>query len=72
MSRLMTRSVIRDELRERFGLNVPDHQLAYLLRARNIEPQARAGNSHVYAPEVVDRLASEIRRLDRDRGIVHA
>ena len=48
-------------------LGCPVHRVNYILRSRDIRPAARAGNLGVYQRSDVDRIASEIRRIDRER-----
>ena len=45
-------------------LNEPTHRVHYVLLSRSIEPVAKAGNSYVYAETVIDRVRSELRRID--------
>lgn len=49
-------------------LGVPVHRVEYVLRARRIEPAGRAGNAYVYSDADVDRIASELRRMDAERS----
>jgi DNA-binding transcriptional MerR regulator len=48
-------------------LGVPIHRVEYLIRSRNLQPVSRAGNLRVFAESDVDRIASELRRMDADR-----
>lgn len=44
------------------------HQIEYLIRSRQIEPIQRAGNLRVFAPEVVDMLKDELRKIEKRRA----
>jgi len=48
-------------------LGVPLHRVLYVVRARSIKPVGWAGNSRVFAESDVQRIASELARIDRDR-----
>ena len=48
-------------------LGVPIHRVEYVLRTRDIAPLAMAGNARIYAESDVDRVASELHRIDADR-----
>lgn len=51
-------------------LGEPIHRIEYIIRARNIAPIVRAGNVRVFSDANVDRIASELRRINNDkRGI---
>jgi hypothetical protein len=51
-------------------LGEPVHRIEYVLRTRNIRPRAIAGNCRVYAEEDVERIATEMQRIDsrKDAG----
>ena len=49
-------------------LQVPLHRVAYVIRARGIEPVVRAGNARVFKEADVAHIAGEIRRIDEERG----
>lgn len=49
-------------------LGVPLHRVEYIVRARNIRPSGRAGNARVFTEADVDHIASELRRIDAERG----
>jgi DNA-binding transcriptional MerR regulator len=51
-------------------LNVPIHRIEYVIRARRICAAGKAGNAYIYSDADVDRIASELRRLERDRAEV--
>ena len=46
----------------------PLHRVEYIIRARNIRPSGRAGNARVFTDADVDRIASELKRIDTERG----
>jgi hypothetical protein len=48
-------------------LGQPVHRIAYVIRSRNIEPLATAGNSRVFSEASVEHIASELRRIESDR-----
>jgi hypothetical protein len=52
-------------------LGVPLHRVEYVIRSRRIEPTGKAGNAYVYSDADVDRIASELRRIERDREVLH-
>lgn len=54
------------EIARRIG--APIHRVEYIIRARNIRPSAVAGNVRVFSEADVNRIASEIRRIDSQRG----
>lgn len=47
---------------------VPIHRVEYVIRSRHILPIGKAGNSLIYNSEAVERIASELRRIDEERG----
>ncbi len=49
-------------------LGEPIHRIEYCIRARGIEPAAVAGNVRVFTDTDVARIASELRRIDDERG----
>lgn len=49
-------------------LNEPVHRIEYILRSRGIRAESRAGNCRVFSATAVDRIASEIRRIDSEKG----
>ena len=52
---------------------VPLHRVLYVIRSRNIRPVGTAGNARVFDEAAVSWIASELRRIDKDRqGGVHA
>lgn len=54
------------EIARRIGR--PVHSVEYLIRARNIKPCAIAGNARVFDEAAVQQIASELQRIDRERG----
>jgi len=48
-------------------LGVPVHRVRYVIESRGIEPSGRAGNARVFSDADVDRIASELRRIERER-----
>ena len=50
-------------------LGIPTHRVNYIVRTRGIRPASRAGMAHIYNEADVERIASEARRIDEDRGI---
>ncbi len=42
----------------------PLHKVEYVIRSRNIEPAGRAGTARVFSDAAVERIASELRRID--------
>jgi hypothetical protein len=53
------------EIARRLGVEL--HRVEYVLRTRDISPCSRAGNALVYTQEDLDRVASELRRIDAER-----
>lgn len=49
-------------------LGEPIHRIEYIITARKIEPSGRAGNLRVFNEADVDRIASELRRINAERG----
>ncbi|MFH1924152.1 MAG: MerR family transcriptional regulator [Planctomycetota bacterium] len=49
-------------------LGEPVHRVEYVIRSRNIPPVATAGNARIFSEAAVDRIASELRRIDEERG----
>lgn len=45
-------------------LGVPLHKVEYVIRARRIEAAGRAGNARVFTDADVDRIFSELRRME--------
>lgn len=49
-------------------LNEPLHRIEYVIRARGIVPISRAGNARIFSDTDVQFIASELRRIDEERG----
>ncbi|MCA9125095.1 MAG: hypothetical protein KDB11_33195 [Planctomycetales bacterium] len=49
-------------------LDVPIHRVEYVIRTRHIEPTLIAGGRHFYSEASVQRIGSEIKRIDEERG----
>jgi hypothetical protein len=45
-------------------LGEPIHRIEYVLRTRNSCPSGLAGNCRVYAKRDVERIATELQRID--------
>jgi DNA-binding transcriptional MerR regulator len=50
---------------ERLGR--PIHAISYVIRSRGISPSGRAGNARVFSEAAIQRIASELRRIEKDR-----
>ena len=48
-------------------LNQPLHRVEYVIRARGIRAVGVAGNARVFSDAAVDRIESELRRMDEER-----
>ncbi len=48
-------------------LGEPLHRVAYVIRSRNLQPVARAGNARVFDEAGVNFIRSELRRIDEER-----
>ena len=48
-------------------LRVPVHRVGYVIDSRGIRPVGWAGNAKVFSEVDVDHIASELRRMDRER-----
>lgn len=46
----------------------PIHCIQYVIRTRNIRPMKRAGNVRIFSDADATYIASELRRIDADRG----
>jgi len=46
----------------------PQHRVEYILKTRNVKPACRAGNLRIYAEHDLAFIASELRRIDEERG----
>lgn len=54
------------EIAQRYG--VPLHRIEYLVKARGIEPTARAGHIRVFSEADVGRIGKELDRVDERMG----
>ena len=54
------------EIARRF--DVPAHRIEYVVDSRGIEPVGVAGHVRVFDEPAVTRIASELRRIERDRN----
>ena len=54
------------EIAQRFG--VPVHQVVYVIDSRRILPVGWAGNAKVFSEASVHHIASELARIERDKG----
>ena len=54
------------EIARRIGK--PVHRIEYVIRSRGIQPSGRAGNARVFTDADVERIASELRRIDAEKG----
>jgi hypothetical protein len=57
------------EIARRVG--VPIHRVEYVIRTRNIHPTGWAGNARVFTDAEVAYIASELRRIDEEKGVEH-
>ncbi len=71
MAPLLTLGLIERELRKR-GLDAPRHAVQYVLRTRRIEPISKAGTAYIYPDGTVERVESELKRIERDRSPILA
>ncbi len=49
-------------------LGEPVHRIEYVIRSRNILPSGRAGNVRVFTDLDIDRIGSELHRIDAEKG----
>ena len=49
-------------------LDRPLHCIEYVIRSRGIRPIGKAGNSRVFDEGSIQRISSELRRMDAERG----
>jgi len=52
-------------------LECPLHQVMYLIKTRNVQPVARAGNCRVFSPEVIPLLRKELTMLGKRKSLNH-
>jgi hypothetical protein len=48
-------------------LKQPIHRVEYVIRSRRIQPAGVAGNARIFSEPDVQRIANELKRIDRDR-----
>ena len=51
-------------------LGVPLHRVEYVILSRNLRPSGRAGNARVFSEADVAHIASELRRIDEQKGVI--
>lgn len=49
-------------------LKRPLHRIEYLIRSRGLQPCGRAGNARIFSEDQVDYIASELSRIEAERG----
>lgn len=49
-------------------LSEPTWRVEYIIRFRNVRPAGRAGNARVFDDAAAEFIASELRRIDREKG----
>ena len=49
-------------------LGEPLHRIEYIIRARTIQPASRAGHVRIFTEADVERIGSELRRIDAEKG----
>ncbi len=49
-------------------LSEPVHRIEYVIRSRGIRPSGLAGVARVFTDSDVERIASELRRIDAEKG----
>ncbi len=53
-------------------LSVPLHRVEYVLRTRGqLRPQGRVGNARIYNESDLQFIASELRRIDAEKGVAN-
>ena len=50
-------------------LGEPVHRIEYVIRTRGLKPVSRAGHAGIYSEADVQYIASELRRIDAERGV---
>jgi DNA-binding transcriptional MerR regulator len=53
------------EIARRNGVSV--HKVEYVIRSRNMQPAARAGNARVFGAEDVERIGAELRCIAAEK-----
>jgi len=51
-------------------LDVPLHRVEYIILSRNLRPSGWAGNARVFTEADVAHIASELRRIDEQKGVI--
>jgi hypothetical protein len=54
------------EISRRIGY--PVHRVEYVIRTRDVKPIGRAGTARIFSDSDVQYIASELRRIDAERG----
>ena len=49
-------------------LGEPVHRIEYVIESREIQPCGWAGNARIFSEADVSRIASELARIDTDKG----
>jgi hypothetical protein len=52
-------------------LRVPLHPVEYVILSRNLHPCGWAGNARIFSEADVAYIASELRRIDAQKGAAH-
>lgn len=52
-------------------LGTPLHRVEYVIRSRNLLPSGWAGNARIFSNADVAHIASELRRIDEEKGVRH-
>lgn len=50
-------------------LNEPVHRIEYVIRSRGLQPVSRAGHAGIYSDADVQNIASELHRIDEEKGV---
>ena len=53
-------------------LEVPVHRVEYVIQSRHILPTGRAANLRVFSESDIQYIASELRRIEREKGGANA
>ena len=46
---------------------VPTHRIEYIIRSRGMQPAGRAGSAYIYSEADFQKIAGELRRIQRER-----
>ena len=52
-------------------LGEPVHRIEYVIRTRELKPVSRAGHAGIFSEGDVQYIASELRRIDEEKGVDH-